>query len=98
MKLLFSLFGAVIGGFPGAVLAFAVAVRIDGGEVFCEVFCRVVTVGLAIVGAMLGTAAAKAIRGERNIRLVDEFLPTMLGLICGLTGYECLMQVLGAAG
>ena len=78
-----SLIGALIGGFPGAVLAFFIAVGLGSGEVVC---CMA-NLALGVGGAYIGMLSARAIRGRAEIALVEVVLPALLGLSCGLIGY-----------
>jgi hypothetical protein len=84
-KLIFSLclVGALIGGFPGAVLAFFIAAGTGSGEAVCCVANLVLSVG----GAYAGMLLAKAIRGQDRFRVVEVVLPAFLGLLCGIIGY-----------
>jgi hypothetical protein len=84
-KSLFSLclVGALIGGFPGAVLAFFFAVGTGTGEAGCWLANLIFGVG----GAYAGMLQAIAIRGQNRIRVVEVVLPAFLGLLCGMIGY-----------
>ena len=91
---LLCLLGAAFGGlFPGAVLAFFITVAIGGSEVFC---CSV-NLGLAVGSAFIGVLVAKKMRGQNGFRVADAILPIVLGLACGLAGYEWLYWVISTA-
>jgi hypothetical protein len=82
-KLLFplSLLGALIGGFPGGVLAWAAA-----GGTGSEVVVCIANVLLGVAGACMGMCVATAIRGDGKTRVADVVVPLILGLLCGVLG------------
>ena len=83
-KLLFplSLLGALIGGFPGGVVAWTATVGTGS-----EAACCIANVLLGVVGAFMGMWVATAIRGDGKTRVADVVLPLILGLLCGALGY-----------
>jgi hypothetical protein len=91
------LIGALIGGFPGAVLAFFIAAGTGKGGLTGEAICCLSTLVFSGAGAFIGILFAKAIRGEHRIRADDVTLPAVLGVICGLTGYALFYWVISHA-
>jgi hypothetical protein len=89
MKLLFPmcLAGAVIGGFPGGIIAFffAAATGISGSA--GEAICFIVNLLLAVGGAFAGMLLARVIRGQPKVRIGEIVLPVFLGGFCGIAGY-----------
>src|SRR5690349_20974247 len=90
MKVLFPLclIGALLGGFPGAFLAFVSAAGFGGPE--GETICCITNVILSVCGALCGMLWAKAIQDQPRIKVVEVVLPVCLGLICGIAGYMWL--------
>jgi len=81
------LIGALIGAFPGAVVAFFIAADTSIGSSGGEIICCLANLTLSICGAFVGMFSAKATRGQPRFQIVEVVLPIVLGFICGLTGY-----------
>jgi hypothetical protein len=89
MKLLFPicLLGALVGGFPGALVAFFVVASTGIGGSMGEAIWFIITLLLSVGGAFIGRLLAKAIRGQDGVQSTEIILPVVLGLLCGIIGY-----------
>jgi hypothetical protein len=89
MKLLFamSLVGALIGGFPGALLAFSLVISAYVESSHVETICFCVNIILAIGGAFAGMLYEKMFRERPGIRRFEILVPGFLGILCGIAGY-----------
>ncbi len=89
MKLLFlmCLLGALVGGFPGAILAFQIAAFTNVGGAAGEAIWCITTICLSVGGAFFGMLFAKAIRCQERFQSIEIILPLVLGLLCGISGY-----------
>jgi hypothetical protein len=92
MKWLFPMYlaGAVIGGFPGALVAFFFAAGTGIGSSAGEAICFTVNVLLGLGGAFSGMLLAKAIRSQPKIQFTEIVLPVFLGVHCGIAGFVWL--------
>ena len=99
MKLLFPmcLAGAVIGGFPGGMVAFFFAAGTGIGGSAGEAICLIVNLLLGLGGAFTGVLLAKAIRGQPKIQVTEIVLPVFLGVLCGVAGYLWLYWAISYA-
>ena len=81
------LVGAMVGGFPEAVVAFHLAVGTGISASPGEAICYVANLLLSVGGAFVGMRLGRAILGQERLKAVDVLLPILLGLICGTVGY-----------
>jgi|SRR5579884_502850 len=89
MKLLFlmCLIGAIVGGFPGGIVAFFFAASFNIGGKTAELICLIVNLLLSVGGAFIGMLLVKAIRGQERYQAIEIILPPILGLFCGAIAY-----------
>lgn len=92
MKLLFltCLLGALIGGFPGGIIAFIFAAGMDIGATAAESICFIVNLLLSVGGAFIAMFLTKKIHGQGRYQLMEIVLPLVLGLLCGFSGYALI--------
>ncbi len=89
------LIGALLGGFPGVLLAYQITVisKSFGQANELVVFC-LTTVTLSIGSAFVGMFIALAIRERPKIGVVEVGLPFLLGTICGVLAYLFVITAL----
>jgi hypothetical protein len=95
--LLLSGTGALIGGLPGALVAFSVAAGTDMGGWKAEAICFTLNLLLALCGAFVGMLLSTSLRGQTKIQFADIVIPLFLGTACGLGGYLWLYWAISHA-